>query len=157
MAVLQSSAVLTATAGPNSSSWLNGEAGSTSATTVGATEAPSRWPPVSTRAPPAAASAMARSTRSASAVVINEPMVVSGEEGSPVRMASTLGTRASRKSAFTRGMGDHPLDRDADLAGVDVAAGGHALAACSRSASGSTITGQEAPSSSDSFFTPAIG
>ena len=31
-----------------------------------------------------------------------------------------------------------------------------ALAARSRSASGSTITGQEAPSSSDSFLTPAI-
>jgi hypothetical protein len=46
---------------------------------------------------------MARSTRSASAVVINEPIVVSGEDGSPVQMASTLGTSASRKSAFTRG------------------------------------------------------
>ena len=103
MAVSQSSAVLTATAGPNSSFWLNGEAGSTSATTAGATVAPSRWPPVSTRAPPAAASAIARSTRSASAVVINEPIVVSGEDGSPVQMASTLGTSASRKSAFTRG------------------------------------------------------
>jgi hypothetical protein len=30
-------------------------------------------------------------------------MVVSGEEGSPARMASTLGTSASRKSPLTLG------------------------------------------------------
>ena len=35
IALCQSSAVQTATAGPNSSSWLNGDAGSTSATTAG--------------------------------------------------------------------------------------------------------------------------
>src|SRR6266508_5643815 len=96
-------AVLTVTAGPNSSCWLSGEAGSTSATTVGATKLPSRSPPVRTRAPPSAAVKMARRTRSASAVLISVPIPVSGEDGSPVRMASTLGTRASRKSPLIAG------------------------------------------------------
>src|SRR3954453_17001484 len=51
----QSSALLTATAGPNSSSWLNGDDGSTSAITAGATTAPSRSPPGRTRGPALAA------------------------------------------------------------------------------------------------------
>jgi hypothetical protein len=46
---------------------------------------------------------MVSSTRSASSVVISVPMVVSGDPGSPVLIASTLGTSASRKSAATAG------------------------------------------------------
>jgi hypothetical protein len=103
IAASQSAAVLTATAGPKSSSWLNGDAGSTSATTVGATTAPSRSPPVSTVAPAAAAALIAACTRSASPVVISEPIVVSALPGFPVRIARTFGTSASRKSPFTFG------------------------------------------------------
>ena len=103
IALSQSSAELTATAGPNSSSWLNGDRGSTPATTAGDTMAPSRSPPVSSLAPSVTAWRMDRSTRSASAAVISVPMVVSSDRGSPVRMASTLGTSASRKSAPTAG------------------------------------------------------
>jgi hypothetical protein len=46
---------------------------------------------------------MARWTRTASDVLMSVPIVVSGEDGSPVRIALTRGTRASRKSAFTAG------------------------------------------------------
>jgi hypothetical protein len=64
---------------------------------------PSRPPPVRTRAPAAAAAAIDCRTRSASPVVISVPIPVSGEDGSPTRMASTFGTRASKKSPFTAG------------------------------------------------------
>ncbi len=103
IASVQFAAVDTATAGPNSSSWLNGDAGSTSATTAGETTAPSRSPPVSRRAPPATAAEIDRSTRSASAVVIRVPIVVSADFGSPVRIFSTLATSASRKSTEMSG------------------------------------------------------
>jgi hypothetical protein len=103
MADSQSSALLTATAGPNSSSWLNGDDGSTSATTAGAITAPSRSPPIRTRAPAFAAAAIDSSIRCASAVEMTVPIVVSAEAGSPVRMALTLGTRASRKSPSIAG------------------------------------------------------
>ena len=45
-------------AGPNNSSWLNGERGSTPATTAGETMAPSRSPPVSSLAPSSTARRM---------------------------------------------------------------------------------------------------
>ena len=99
----KSSAELTATAGPNSSSWLSGDRGSTPATTAGDTIAPSRSPPVSSLAPSATARRMVSSTRSASFAVISVPMPVSADRGSPVVIASTLGTSASRKSAATAG------------------------------------------------------
>ena len=99
----QSSALLTATAGPNSSSWLNGDDGSTSATTVGAITAPSRSPPMRMRAPALAAAAIDSWIRSASAVEMTVPIVVSAEDGSPVRMAFTFGTSASRKSPLIAG------------------------------------------------------
>ena len=95
--------MLTATAGPNSSSWLNADRGSTPATTAGDSTAPSRSPPVSNLAPSVVAWWMDRSTRSASAAVISVPMVVFSDRGSPVRMASTFGTSASRKSPWTAG------------------------------------------------------
>ena len=98
IALCQSSAIETATAGPNSSSWLNGDAGSTPATTAGEITAPSRCPPVSSRAPAATAAWMDRSTRSASPTVISVPMPVSADLGSPVWIFSTRGTSASRKS-----------------------------------------------------------
>ena len=107
------------------------------------------------RAPAFAAAAIDSWTRSASAVVINVPMFVSADDGSPVWMALTFGTSASRKSpliagwAMTRCTEMHTWPA---LAKPPIAT---ALEASSRSASGMITTGQEAPSSSDSFLTPA--
>jgi hypothetical protein len=100
----QSSAELTATAGPNSSSWLNGGVGvdvghdgraDDGAVALAAGEQLPRAVDGGLR--------WRRSTRSASAVVISVPIVVSADDGSPVRIASTLGTSASRKSPVIEG------------------------------------------------------
>jgi hypothetical protein len=97
-----SGAVDTATPGPNNSSCENRDRGSTAATTAGLTTAPSRSPPVSTFAPDWPATWIADSTRMASVSEISELSRVASCAGSPMAMASTLGTKASRKSASTR-------------------------------------------------------
>jgi hypothetical protein len=83
MAVAQSSAVDTATAGPNSSSVFSGAFGATSSTTAGVTRAPSRRPPVSSVAPPSTAAWSASSTRRASASLIRVPNRVPSSDGFP--------------------------------------------------------------------------
>src|SRR4029077_2464023 len=103
MALCQSSAIETATAGANSPSWLNGDAGSTPATTAGEITAPSRCPPVSRTAPAPTAAWMERSTRCASSTEMSVPIRVVADLGSPVSIFSTWTTRASKKSVAIEG------------------------------------------------------
>src|SRR4051794_37541012 len=95
------------------------------------------------------------STRSASAVVIRVPIVVSGEDGSPIRIAFTFGTSASRKSLLIAGGAMTRCTEMQTWPALAKPPAATALDARSRSASGIITTGQEAPSSSDSFLTPA--
>src|SRR5581483_423111 len=88
-----SAAGVTATAGPNSSSRESASRGSTTA--------PARPPPVSRRAPAPTAAAIVASTRSASPSLISAESCVPSAKGSPTSIASTRGTSASRKSAYT--------------------------------------------------------
>src|SRR6516164_5354192 len=123
IALWKSSAGLTATAGPNSSSWLNGDRGSTPATTAGDTIAPSRSPPVSSLAPSATARRMDPVTRSASVAVISVPMTVSADPGVAGPDRLHLGHQRVEEVRADRRVGDDPLHRNAHLARVDVAAG----------------------------------
>ena len=84
--------------------------------------APSRSPPVSSVAPPATASRIACSTRIASTSEITGPSPVCSSRGWPVRSSSTSGVSALDEVAVDLAGDEHALDRDAHLAGVDVAA-----------------------------------
>ena len=83
------------------------------------------------------------------------PIVVSGDDGSPYRMAFTFGTSASRKSPLIAGCAITRCTEMQTWPALAKPPRATALDASSRSASGMITTGQDAPSSSDSFFTPA--
>ena len=98
---------------------------------------------------------MERSTRSASPTVINVPIPVSADFGSPVWIFSTATTSASRKSVAIEGCVITRCTEMHTWPALTYPPIATAAAAASTSASGRTTTGHEAPSSRDSFFTPA--
>src|SRR4051794_13890067 len=144
-----------ATPGPNNSSCENGDRGSTAATTAGLTTAPSRSPPVSTLAPDWPAVRIAEATRMASVSEISDPNRVASCAGSPIAMASTLGTSASRKSAPPRWATIPRCTEIPPWPALTNPPAATAEVANSISASGNTITGHAAPSSNDNFLIPA--
>ena len=87
--------------------------------------------------------------------LIRAPTRLSWRRGSPIRIALTWHEGVEEVAAHGR-MGDHALHRNAHLARVRVAPAATAAAATSRSVSGRITTGHDAPSSSDSFLTPAV-
>jgi len=112
--------------------------------------------PNSILAPPATASAIQRSTRSAASSPIIGPTSVCSSSTSP-----TLTAEPARKGVEKRrinGFVDvNPLCRDARLAGVGKAATAQRAAGHGRSASGSTITAAFAPpAQANTRFVPAL-
>ena len=99
----QSAAVLTATAGPNSSSWANAEDGSTSATTVGATMLPSTLSAREHAGPAFGGRCDRLPDAFRFAGADQRPHLGRRGQGSPTRMASTFGTSASRNRRSLQG------------------------------------------------------
>ena len=82
-------------------------------------------------------------------------MPVSVDPGSPVLIFRTRGTRASRKSPLIAGWVMTRCTEMQTWPALTKPPRAIAAAAASMSASGSTTTGHDAPSSSESFLTPA--